>query len=272
MKSRILMAGVALMVVFSACKTTKTVSSTPVPVKQEKPDGLTALLGNVKANQPQFTTANVNKMSMELALGDRTVNVSASARIRKDSAIYVSFQVFGLEVFKTEMTTDSMRVFDKMGRRYYVADYGFLSRQFGVNVDFYSLQSLLTAQFFCAGQAVPSTEGCSLNDSGQGTSEILYHNDKLEQTTRISAQKMISAVLLKAAEKNYTMETTYSDYAAVSGVNFPKEISILAGNDQTKISCKISILKAEFNTPLKFQPLATDKYTRGDINHMLKKF
>lgn len=272
MKSRLLIAGIVLMVTFSACKTTKTVSTQTVPVKQEKTDEPLRLIEAVKNNQPQFTTANVNKMSMELALGDRTVNVSASARIRKDSAIYVSFQVFGLEVFKTEMTTDSMRVFDKMGRRYYVTDYGFLSRQFGVDVDFYSLQSLLTAQFFCVGKPVPSSDGCSLNDSGQGTSEILFHGPKLEQTTRISAQKLITAVLLKAAEKNYTMETTYADYGVVNGVNFPKEISILAGNDQTKISCKISILKVEFNTPLKFQPLATEKYSRGDINHMLKKF
>lgn len=272
MKSKILIMGAAFAVAFSACKTTKSVSKPEQPLAQVVSKPESQIFDQLSSNQPQFRTANVSKLSMEIMINDRTVNVSGSARIRKDSAMYVSFQVFGLEVFKAEMTPDSMRVFDKMGRKYYVVDYGYFNRQFGVDADFYSLQSLFTAQFFCIGQRVPSTDKCTVTTAADGKKEIAYHTTDMEQITSLSDKNMISSVLLKSPSKNYSLQTTYSDYAVLNNINFPKEIALTAANARTKASCNFSILKAEFNTDIKFQPMATEKYTRGDINQMLKKF
>jgi len=83
--------------IFSSCKTTRTlsksVSTSKNPVAQ--------VVEQVLMSQPKFNTANVSKMSLELTLGERRVNVSAICKIKKDSVIYFSILPFmGIELYR----------------------------------------------------------------------------------------------------------------------------------------------------------------------------
>jgi hypothetical protein len=256
-----------MLALLSACKTTKTIA-----VKEFKTTNPVArVIEQVQKNQPHFITANVSKMSLELNMNERRVNVSASCKIRKDSAIFVSFQVFGFEVFKAELMTDSMKVFDKMNRRYFVTDYSYFSKRFGVDVNYYSLQSLLGAQFFCVGKKEIQPDSCKLVASPAGQNSIDFETGNMLQSTQLSPLNVIQLVILKAKNSNYQFQTTYTDYADVNGVSFPQKIALLASNDKTKASCDFSIMKVEFNTDLKFPATGTERYTRGDIDQILKK-
>ncbi|HEY6914481.1 MAG TPA: DUF4292 domain-containing protein [Paludibacter sp.] len=258
---------VLILLIFSACKTTKTIA------KKETKTGnqIAQTIEQVQKKQPQFRTANVSKMSLELDMNDRKLNVSGSCKIRKDSAMFVSFQVFGFEVFKAELLTDSMRVFDKMNRRYFVTDYSYFSKRFGVDVDYYSLQSLLAAQFFCVGSREIQPDSCKLVTSPTGQNCINFETGNMLQSTQLTALNVIQQVILKAKNSNYQLQTTYADYADVNGISFPQKIALLASNDKTKASCDFSILKVEFNTDVKFVATGTDRYTRGNIDQILKK-
>lgn len=257
-----------MVVVMVSCKTTKTIGKQDV-TKTKNPS--VSVIDKVQKTQPEFRTANVSKMSLELNLGERKVNVSASCKIRKDSAMYVSFQVFGFEVFKTELMPDSMKVFDKMNRRYYVVDYSFFSKRFGVNVDYHSLQSLLSAQLFCVGKQHIQTDSCKLVALPNGENKLTYESANLLQTTQLSALDLIQQVVLKAKNNDYQLQTTYSDYINTSGINFPQKIVLVANGQKAKVDCTFSILSVEFNTNLKFTAASTDRYTRGDIDQLLKK-
>jgi hypothetical protein len=257
---------VAVLLIFSACKTTKTISKGNVRAINPAVE----LLRKVQANQPSFNTANV-KMTLDLNLNERRVNVSANCKIRKDTAIFVSFQFLGFEVYKAELMPDSMKVFDKMNRRYFVVDYSYFSNRFGVDVDFYSLQSLFTAQFFCIGSKDIHGDMCKLTEATADQKSIDYETDNMLQSTLISPLNVIQQVILKAKSSNYRMETSYADYKDVNGINFPQKIAISATNDKTNASCDFSILKAEFNTNVVLQPLSTRNLTRGDIDQILKK-
>src|ERR1035437_206001 len=129
MKQKTLITFMLAMLILSACKTTRLVTKTNVPTT--KSNAVAQVIKQVMKVQPQFKTANVSKMAMTFNLNERQINVSAACRIKKDSAIYLSIQPFmGIELFKAELMPDSMRVFDKMNHRYYVTDYGFISRHF----------------------------------------------------------------------------------------------------------------------------------------------
>ncbi len=266
MKRKIIIPLLVLMVL-SACKTTKSIAKKEI--KAEPP--VVQTIEQVQKNQPQFRTANVSKMSLEMNLGERTVNVAATCKIRKDSAMYISFQFWGFEVYKAELTTDSIKVFDKMNRRFFVSDYLYLSERFGVNVDYHSLQSLLTAQFFCVGKAEIQPDSCKLVALGNGQNSIDFENGSMQQSTHLSPLNVIQQVVLKAKNSTYQLQTTYADYANVNGTGFPQKITLLANSDQTKASCDFSIQKVEFNTDLKFAPTGTDRYTRQNIDQIFKK-
>jgi hypothetical protein len=256
-----------ILLAFSACKTTKTI------VKQDvKPSNMFAqFIEQIQKVQPQFKTANINKMTVELNVNGRTVNVSANCKIKKDSAMFVSFQLFGFEVFKAELMADSVKVLDKMNRRYYMVDYSYFSKRFGVNVDYYSLQSLFTAQLFCVGKRDIQADSCKLVAVDNIGKTLNYETGNIVQSTQLSLQNVIQSVQLKAKNSDYQLNTSYGNYTNTNGISFPQNISLSANSEKSKMTCNFSILSAEFNTNLKFIATSTDRYTRGDIDQLLKK-
>ncbi|WP_041620374.1 DUF4292 domain-containing protein [Paludibacter propionicigenes] len=273
MKQKTTIMLVLCVLMFSACKTTRTVSkSSTVPGTPVITNAVVGVIDQVNKNQPRFQTANISKMTFAFEMGERKVNVSASCKIKKDTAIYISVQpLLGIEMFKAELTTDSMRVFDKMNHRYYVVDYGYFYSRFGVNVNFYSLQSLLTAQLFCIGKQGVIADSCKLVPAGDGKNTIEYENSNMMQSSLLSPLYVIQQVLLKAKNSNYQLETNYADYTLVNGISFPQTIKLLATNDRNRVACEFSILRVEFNKEIKLSPTNPDRFTRGDIDQLLKK-
>ena len=258
-----------LVVGFTSCKTVKTISK---PLEEKKPNPVVLIIEQVQKNQPQFKTANVSKMSMELQIGERKVNVSATCKIKNDSALYLSIQPFlGIEMFKAEFTADSIKVFDKMNHRYYTADYLYFSRRFGVDIDFHSLQSLLTARFFCMGQKDAIADSCRLTVSSFGKNKINFETKNMIQATDLSESNVIQQVILITKKSNYQLQTAYADYLLENGVNFPQKISLKINSQKTIASCDFSIMKVVFDTEIKFIPTSSERFTHADLDQLLKK-
>ena len=269
MKNKIIVFSIFTLLIMSACKTTQLVTKTTVPTTT---NAVVQVIEQVKKLQPQFRSANISKMSLAFNVNEREVNVSAVCKIKKDTAIYLSIQPFmGIELFKAELMPDSMKVYDKMNHRYYVTDYAFFSKRFGVNVDFNSFQSLLFAQLFCVGQKEVLPESCSVNTLTTGQNTLEYTNGNMIQSTQLSPLNVIQQVILKAKNSDYQLQTDYSDYTVVNGVNFPQKIAMLASSQKSKASCDFSILRVEFNSNFKLTPTNPDRYTLGDIDQLLKK-
>ena len=268
MKQKAVLLIAITMLIMSACKTTRQIAKPTLPTS----NAMVQLIENVQKVQPQFKTASISKMSLAFNVNEREVNVSAVCKIIKDSAIFISIQPFlGIEMFKAELKFDSIKVYDKMNHRYYVSDYGFFSKQFGVEVDFHSFQSLLSAQLFCIGKKEVSPDSCKLTPLASGQTKIEYNSAKMIQNTEISNINQIQKVVLKAKNSDYQLQTDYSDYTMVNGINFPQKIALLATNQKTKATCDFSILRVEFNTDIKLSPTNPDRYSRGDIDQLLKK-
>jgi len=268
MKQKFIIFSVFALLIFSACKTKRSVILTEglegSPVAQ--------LIAKVQATQPQFKTANVSKMSLEFDMNERNVNVSATCKIQKDSAIYLSIQPFmGIEMFKAEIMPEKIVVFDKMNRKYYVTDYAWFNSRFGVDIDFNSLQALIFNQFFCVGKKEILPDSCKLTPLASGRNKIEYETQAMLQVTETGSTNTIQQVLLKGKITRYQLQANYEDFTVVNAVNFPQTIKMLANNEKTKVSCNFSILKVEFNTDLKFIPSNTERYSPGDIDQLLKK-
>lgn len=267
MKNKIIIYLGITLLIMSACKSTKTLPKTNLIT----PKAVGQLIDQVQKEEPQFKTANISKMSLSFNVNQREVNVSATCKIMKDSAIYVSIQPFmGIELFKVELTPDSMRVFDKMNHKYYVSDYGFFSRRFGVNVDFYSFQALLSARLFCVGKKEIQVDSCKLI-TAVGKNKIEYSNQNMLQTTEVSPLNKIQEVVLKDKNSDYQLLTDYTDYVVTNGISFPQKIALRATSQNSKASCDFSILRVEFNTEITFIPTNPERFTRGDIEQLLKK-
>jgi len=268
MKQRTILFITITMLIMSACKTTRHIAKPTLPTSNE----ISQLVENVKKVQPQFKTANISKMSLAFNVNEREVNVSAVCKMIKDSAIFISIQPFmGIELFKAELKSDSIKVYDKMNHRYYVSDYGFFKKRFGVDVDFNSFQALLSAQLFCIGKKEMLTDSCKLTTLASGVNTIEFNSVNMHQNTEISSLNQIQRVVLKAKNSDYLLQTDYTEYSLINGVNFPQKITLLATDQKSKATCDFSILRVEFNTDIKLSPTNPDRYSLGDIDQLLKK-
>ncbi len=253
-----------ILLAIAACKTTKIISK-PETI-QLKP--VAELIAKVQKVQPDFKSANVSKMTLAVEMGDRKVNVSASCKIRKDSAIYMSIQPFmGIEFFKVEMMPDTIRVFDKMNNRYYAVDYSFFAKRFGVDVDFYSLQSILFGRLFCVGHKEMQTDSCRLSE----TNTIDYQTKNMIQSTEISKDYSLKKVVLKSKNNGYQLETNYGNYTLQDSILFPQDIHLQVASRNSRASCDFSILRVSFNQALNFRPTSPDRFSKGEIEKLLKK-
>jgi len=177
----------------------------------------------------------------------------------------------GIEMFKAEIMSDKIVVFDKMNRKYYQTDYAWFKSRFGVDIDFNSLQALIFNQFFCIGKKEILPDSCRLTPLATGRNKIEYETPDMQQITETGAANMIQQVLLKGKNTSYQLQANYEDFSVINAVNFPQTIKILATNEKTKVTCNFSILKVEFNNELKFIPSNAERYSLGDINQLLQK-
>lgn len=254
--------------IFSSCKTTRTVSKKVISSKRP----VAQVIEQVQTAQPNFNTANVSKMSLELNLGERRVNVSATCKVKKDSVIYFSILPFmGIELYRAELTPVSLRLFDKTNRSYYETDYAFLSKYLGVDIDFYSLQALLFNQFFCVGGKEIYPDSCKLTQLPVNRKKIDYQTASIEQSTEISPTNTIQQVILKDKNNPLQLMTNYTDFTLVNGINFPQKITLKASGQKSQASFDFSISRVEFNSDINFLPTNTDHYSLSDINQLIKK-
>ncbi|MBT9393301.1 DUF4292 domain-containing protein [Hymenobacter sp. NST-14] len=93
--------------------------------------------------------------------GDQTGNINL--RIRKDSVIWISASLIGIEGGRIYITRDSVQVLDKLHREYYAGDFEYLSQRLNVPVNFEMLQALLLGNYLAPispeTQPVVTTDG-----------------------------------------------------------------------------------------------------------------
>ena len=139
--------------------------------------------------------------------GDQAGNINL--RIRKDSVIWISASLIGIEGGRIYITRDSVQVLDKLHREYYAGDFEYLSQRLNVPVNFEMLQALLLGNYLApisAGtQPVVTTEGAVQRIRYEQAGLLIM---QLVDLSKGRPQQLL--VQLPANENELTVE--YSDF------------------------------------------------------------
>ncbi len=101
-----------------------------------------ALSGYLKQNEFNYNWLT-SKFTAEIITEDNKQSFTVSVRAKKDSAMWLSVSVLGIEGARMLITQDSVRFMDKLNNRYFVGDYQYLSKILSIDVDFETMQSVL---------------------------------------------------------------------------------------------------------------------------------
>ncbi|MDR0811342.1 MAG: DUF4292 domain-containing protein [Paludibacter sp.] len=250
---------------FAACKSKQQLVTAPAKLK-----GATEqIIRQIQANEPQFRTANISKIALNLSVSGKNYNVSANCKMVKDSAIYLSVLMpfLGTEMFRAELTPQNIRLFDKMNNVVYEMDYNFFELQSGLKINFSNIQALLSNTFFTLGCRQPCIADCQ-----RELSQIVFEKSGIKQSVAIDNLFRIVSVNFITTSYNYNFSADYDTFSKVEKTkfSFPYKIKIAAGSPSRQINCVLNISKVEFDTNITLTPLNANVYKKGNIKNLIK--
>jgi len=137
----------------------------------------------------------------------REREVKANIRIRKDSVIWMTFSVVGVQGGKALINKDSITVVSNVDKEYYVFDYKELSERFNFKIDYGVLEAAMLGNLIRAKQTTDEI-------GREGDFDVL-----LQHENSVSIKSLINPVIRKI-EKVELVESNTSNKLKLEYANF----------------------------------------------------
>jgi hypothetical protein len=211
-------------------------------------------------NQFNYKWLN-SKFSATTNVDGKTNSFSASVRSRKDSALWISLSMFGIEGARLLATCDSVKFIDRINAKYFTGDYFYLSQILNTEIDFEMLQAVLignSVEFYGEDDKLRTY----IENGNQVLSTIRKRKIKKVINNTISEQnilkELVQRIWLDAStyrvrknvindfNTNRTFEGSYSNFQLVDSLLFPFEVEFSIQAQRT-MKVSINYSKVEIN-------------------------
>ncbi|MCB0471953.1 MAG: DUF4292 domain-containing protein [Flavobacteriaceae bacterium] len=185
-------------------------------------------------------------------------NLTASLRVKKDEAIWISLSKLGFPLAKILITPTKVSYYEKINRTYFEGDFSMLSNWLGTDLDYEKIQNLIL------GEAILNLKK---DNYTVGVDKNFYLLAPKKQVDLYSIFFVLNAdnfkiksqqVLETDTQKKLLIE--YDDYKVVDGEQFPTTVSITATDNTNKATIDIAYKSVEFNEPVSFPFEIPDNY------------
>lgn len=156
------------------------------------------------------------KARMILRDAKKEREVKANIRVRKDSVIWMTFSVIGVQGGKALINQDSITIVSNVDKEYFVFDYQELSRRYNFNINFNVIQSAMLGNLIQprsdSDEIEPETSFFQLKQTAGTINVANYIN---------SASMKIEKVEMKEGNTNNSLILNYSNFQPLSNKLFP---------------------------------------------------
>ncbi|NJM25710.1 MAG: DUF4292 domain-containing protein [Bacteroidia bacterium] len=156
------------------------------------------------------------KARMVLRDGTKERDVKANIRIRKDSVIWMTFNVVGIQGGKALINKDSITIVSNVDKEYYVFEYPELSSRFNFEINFDIIQAAMLGNLIRERSDLDVVEPLNswfLLKQQAGTIGVTNYIN--------SASMKIEKVEMKEENSNNSLSINYSNFQPVGGKVFP---------------------------------------------------
>lgn len=156
------------------------------------------------------------KAKMVLRDANKEREVKAHIRIRKDSVIWMSINVVGVQAAKALINRDSITVVSNLDKEYYVFEYAELSKRYNFEINYDVIQSAMLGNLLTP-----------RNDSDKVEKEssmyiLRQHAGTVDVINFVNAASMkLEKVEMKETNTNNSLVINYSNFQAVGNELFP---------------------------------------------------
>lgn len=215
------------------------------------------------------------RLNAELKGGKNNMSSRVDLKMVRDSAFLLSVQPFlGIEVFRAEFTVDSIKVIDRMNKRYVAERYADLKGQTPIEFNFYNLQALLTNRIFLPGhKEIEPKQFKRFKLDQEGDKAEIKVKDTIGLLYTFFAdgeEKLLSTYITEPSGK-YALHWDYSDFRLTEGQPFPQlmDVQVLSnGSLEGGISFRFSRIQTD--VPVHLDLSIPAKYKRITFAQIIK--
>lgn len=153
---------------------------------------------------------------MVLRDANKEREVKANIRVRKDSVIWMSFSVIGVQGGKALINKDSITILSNIEKEYYVFDYRELSKKFNIEVNYDLIQAVMLGNLMVKRKD---------NDDVQLDSPMFLLKQQMGNVNIVNyinaGRQKIEKVELKEGNSLNSLVINYSNFQPVGNKVFP---------------------------------------------------
>jgi hypothetical protein len=203
------------------------------------------------------------RAQMNLKDDRKEVEVKAHVRVRKDSVIWMTFSVLGVQGGKALINKDSITIVSTVKKEYYVFTYEDLSRKFQMNVNYQVIQSAMLGNLInpkSTSDQVEESEAFRLLRQRQGKMTIINAvNKNTGKIERVEVREENSENALNISYSNFQpLGDKRFPYSGTINVLYKALTGIMVNNttisfEYVKAEIGDRELKFPFNIPRKYE-------------------
>ena len=203
----------------------------------------------VRAANTAFNTFSA-KGKAQLMLKGNEQGANLNVRLRRDSILWVSGSLLGIEGVRAVLTPDSVRVINRLEKSYFVGGYDYLSRVLEVPVSFGQVQALLLGDYRPAPAGTLPTVAAEAD--GQ---RISYPQARLSVEHLLAATGRVQQLKLEEAATGRRLRVDYADFRdlpAAAGLPFAHDLNVQAEQPKARTTARLIFSKVAVGERLEF--------------------
>jgi hypothetical protein len=261
-----------MLCLFTACKsTTDAVSSGAGIMKSEE-----AFFASMLDRTFRFHTLSA-RLKLEFKSPGKEMSSRAQLKMIYGDRLQLSIQpLLGIEMFRVELTNDSVKILDRMNKCYMTEGYEKIKRESAFDFNFHNLQSLFANNLFIPGENGVSSgqfRRFRLSKNKDFASLKIKDETGLMYTFMADGEEKLLSASVRDKSGDYSLTWDYSDFQPVGKQQFPfrMDAELTAGNRKQGV-VTLTFSPPEINSPLTTDFNIPQGYRRVTFSQIIKLF
>jgi len=247
---------------FSSCKTSREIATTNL-----KPIGTARLLKNIEENSLVYESLSISRINAQFLGNQSKTSFRINLKAIRDQRILGSITKLNIPVGRVLLTPDSVIYVNYIDRNYFVDDYTFLSNFLNIDLDFFTIQSIISNSAFSYRNDEKDKDFRAFSTSVESGMYVLqsekerkmYKMDEKEKTGKIERrlkrlddnalilQKMsfnptnfaLVKLLIEDKTNNRKMEMIFDEFVKIMDKDYPGAIDMSFNSESDNIVLKL---------------------------------
>lgn len=256
---------ILLLSVLVGCKTQKQATKSADLSLDEIEEVITPKIDTVKMVSSYQSGINTVTAQYQIYLtGNKNMSIKGMISSVHGKSLTVSIQMLlGIEIARIHCTPDSIWALDKLGQKYYEADFATFQKELGT--DFYGLQALLTNRTFDPEHLNFENFTVDLVEENY----ILALNKDMYTEFIVEGGKYLTRTLLKKNNSGSYLMTSYASFLPVSEFVFPTKVDCIFQSKEKANTVTLNYSNISINGSSNLTFNIPTNYRKADMKQLI---